>query len=118
MTITTTVRYAIAANLLAGFLAATSAAAEPQKPADPANGKALARSLCANCHVTDASNGAGDAVKPDVPAFRAIANAPGQSPERIAGRIIIPHPAMPDLQLTMSDVRDLVAYIGSLKDAR
>ena len=35
--------------------------------------------------------------------------------EHLAGRIIVPHPAMPSVSLTAQDSRDLVAYIITLK---
>jgi hypothetical protein len=34
--------------------------------------------------------------------------------EIIAGRIIIPHPAMPGVALTVDEIRDLALYIMSL----
>lgn len=51
----------------------------------------------------------------DVPGFPAIANRPGGTPEQIAGRIIVPHPEMPGVSLTAAEIRDIVAYIVSLK---
>jgi mono/diheme cytochrome c family protein len=49
------------------------------------------------------------------PPFPAIANRKDQTPQRLAGAIIIPHPEMPTIQLTMSEIRDIVAYIMSLR---
>ena len=40
---------------------------------------------------------------------------PEQSPERIAGRIVVPHPPMPQIEVTRNEIRDLAAYIMSLK---
>jgi mono/diheme cytochrome c family protein len=37
------------------------------------------------------------------------------SPALIAGGIIMPHPAMPGVQLTVPEIRDIVAYILSLE---
>jgi hypothetical protein len=51
----------------------------------------------------------------DVPSFPAIANRPGASAEHIAGRIIVPHPPMPGIPLTSAEIRDIVAYILTLK---
>jgi mono/diheme cytochrome c family protein len=47
-----------------------------------------------------------------------IAKRSGVTAERLAGRIIVPHPAMPNMQLTVPEIRDIVAYILSLKPAR
>lgn len=41
--------------------------------------------------------------------------SPGGTPEQIAGRIIVPHPEMPGVSLTAAEIRDIVAYIVSLK---
>jgi cytochrome c1 len=34
---------------------------------------------------------------------------------RLAGAITLPHPAMPGVPLTDAELRDIVAYIASLK---
>jgi mono/diheme cytochrome c family protein len=80
---------------------------------DSLKGRELAQRLCATCHVVG-SGEAGTAV-PGVPTFAAIANHKGQTPERLAGLIIIPHPPMPAVQLTMPEIRDVIAYIRSLE---
>jgi cytochrome c len=54
-------------------------------------------------------------MRADVPTFAAIANWPGSTAEYLAGRIIVPHPAMPGVPLTAAEIRDIVAYIISLK---
>jgi hypothetical protein len=54
-------------------------------------------------------------MRADVPSFPTIASRPGISAEHLAGRIIIPHPAMPGVPLTTAEIRDIVAYILSLR---
>ena len=76
-------------------------------------GRELSQRLCTNCHVVDAR--AGGPVRVDVPTFATIAARPDVNGEKIAGAIIIPHPAMPGVQLTVPEIRDIVAYILSLK---
>jgi cytochrome c len=51
----------------------------------------------------------------DVPTFAAIAGRADATAERLAGRIIVPHPPMPNTQLTVAEMRDIIAYILSLK---
>ncbi len=103
-----------AASLAAGtmllFLLVTPAAAQL---ASAERGHELAQRLCVNCHVVD-RNPSGP-VRADVPSFATIAARPEVSAEKIAGAIIIPHPAMPGVQLTVAEIRDIVAYILSLK---
>jgi mono/diheme cytochrome c family protein len=77
-----------------------------------ARGLAVAERACASCHIVR-EGGQGPA-QPGVPSFSAIARHAGQTPERLAGIIIVPHPPMPPLQLTISEIRDVVAYIRSL----
>ncbi len=76
----------------------------------------LAKQLCVNCHVVGEKTQT--KIKDAVPSFQVIANKPGQNLERLAGKIIIPHPLMPTVPLTRSEIRDIVAYIMSLKSER
>ena len=55
---------------------------------------------------------------PDVPSFAAIAKQPDATAERLAGRIIGHHPAMPKTQLTVAEIRDVIAYVLALKPDR
>lgn len=88
-------------------------AAAQSGPGDAAHGRELAERLCTNCHVvTPQPTGP---VRADVPGFPSIANRPGVTAQGLAGAIIIPHPAMPGVQLTVQELRDIVAYILSLK---
>jgi mono/diheme cytochrome c family protein len=99
---------AAAAALLSALPAPASA-----QPANAERGRELSQRLCTNCHVVDA-NPSGP-VRVDVPTFASIAARPDTSPALIAGGIIMPHPAMPGVQLTVSEIRDIVAYILLLK---
>jgi mono/diheme cytochrome c family protein len=81
-------------------------------PPDAQNGLVLAERLCATCHAVAPEAAVG---RPDVPGFAVIAKAPNTTPERLAGAIILPHPAMPGVPLTRAELRDVIAYIMSLK---
>ena len=83
------------------------------RTADAKHGSELAERLCSGCHIV-APNSARTA-NPDVPSFSEIARKNGVTAERLAGRIIVPHPAMPNTQLTVAEIRDIVAYILTLK---
>jgi mono/diheme cytochrome c family protein len=109
------------AGALAGLAGLCVAAAAPgalhaQIHPDPGSGRALAEKLCTGCHIV-AGGAAGATVPADVPSFKAIADKPGQSAEAIAGRIVVPHPPMPEIQLTREEIGDLAAYILSLRGA-
>jgi cytochrome c len=81
--------------------------------ADLQRGHQLAIRLCTNCHALDDQTTT--PMRTDVPSFPMIANRPGANAEQLAGRIIVPHPAMPVVSLTVAEIRDIVAYIVSLK---
>jgi mono/diheme cytochrome c family protein len=82
-------------------------------PGNPQRGRELAARLCVTCHVVDRKTSG--PVRADVPSFLAIARRPGSTAEYLAGKIIVPHPAMPGVALTADEIRDIVAYIVTLK---
>jgi len=51
----------------------------------------------------------------DVPTFTSIARRLPNDAEVLAAFIIDPHPPMPDLGLSREDIRDVLAYIATLK---
>ncbi len=108
------------AAIIALFLSISARSAGGQglhRPApDTANGHRLAETLCTSCHIISPQGG-GSAIV-GVPSFQAIAAHAGQTPERLAGAIIIPHPPMPAIALSNVELRDIVAYILSLKAER
>jgi mono/diheme cytochrome c family protein len=79
---------------------------------DPQHGYDLAGRLCAACHIIGPDHTG--ATRPDVPSFVAIAQILKATPGRIAGAIVLPHPAMPGIPLTQPEIRDITAYIMSL----
>jgi cytochrome c len=99
----------------AGF--ALVGAASAQIHPDAKTGKRIAEKLCVGCHIVGAQ-AAGASVAADVPSFARIANMPGQSVQGIAGAIVVPHPPMPQIQLTREEIGDVAAYILTLRDAR
>jgi len=104
----------VAIVFAAGSLVAPlgSSWAQPS-PADGRRGYELAARLCTHCHAIDRQ--ASSSIRTDAPSFPTIANRPGATAEYLAGRIIVPHPAMPGVPLTIAEIRDIVAYIASLR---
>jgi mono/diheme cytochrome c family protein len=93
-------------------MVSASSFAQPA-PVTSQRGYELAKRLCISCHAVDrATTGP---VRADVPSFAAIARRPGSTEEYLAGKIIVPHPAMPGIALTADEVRNIVAYIVTLK---
>jgi len=98
------------------IISATSPACAQVGLADARRGQELAARLCSGCHIV--SPGSASTANPDIPTFAAIAGRADTTPERLAGRIIIPHPPMPNTQLTIAELRNVIAYIMSLKPSR
>ena len=71
------------------------AARRPDQP-DPFHGKALAKQLCANCHLVDSQQQQTNA---DVPSFSEIANREGQTAGAIMAHIMLPKHPMPTIPL-------------------
>jgi cytochrome c len=96
------------------YLMATAGASVAQPAsANAQRGRELAASLCSGCHVI--GHDTSGTVRADVPSFPAIAGRTGVTAEYLAGRIIVPHPAMPGVPLTAAEIRDIVAFILALK---
>jgi cytochrome c len=106
----------MAAILGVGLIWATGQAAAQTGLADEKRGRQLAERVCSGCHIV--SPGSATTANVDIPTFAAIAGRPDSTAERLAGRIILPHPPMPDTQLTIGEMRDIIAYILSLKPQR
>ena len=95
------------------LIATTTCALVQNRPGDWASGRAAAERLCSNCHVVSPDNA--PSLRGDVPSFMTIARLQSTTPERLAGAIIMPHPAMPGVALTRAELRDVIADIMSLQ---
>lgn len=105
------------AALLALAGAAVAAAADPAhgvSAIDVAEGDRLAHALCVNCHIVDTHS---SVVRTDrVPSFPWIAQQPGLTQGFLVGWLSTSHERMPDYTLTREEIRQLSAYIVSLKN--
>ncbi|MFO0998400.1 MAG: cytochrome c [Alphaproteobacteria bacterium] len=78
---------------------------------DAESGHALARQWCSSCHLVEPGTSGGD----QAPPFESIANDPTRTPARLRGWLASPHPPMPDLKLSRTQIDDVMAYLESLK---
>jgi mono/diheme cytochrome c family protein len=93
---------------------AVGAPTHAQTQAAVTRGREIAERLCAGCHAIDGSEGStiqGTAA----PSFRALADRPYQTAESLQAFILTPGHPMPAMPLELAEIRDLVAYIRSLK---
>jgi len=92
------------------FLVAITALPHAAAAADAANGEKLAKRWCAACHVVAPDQVHGNT---QVAPFSAIAKTPGLDAAKIALYLLLPHPKMPDMNLSRSEAADLATYIAS-----
>jgi len=81
--------------------------------ADVAAGKAYAEKICAACHGVLQ----GEEMSPlmEAPPFQEVADTPGMTEMALAVWLQTSHPTMPNIVLEQDDLRNVVAYIRSLK---
>ena len=77
--------------------------------ADAAKGGIIAKRWCAACHLVSPDQTRANS---DAPSFAAIAHRKKSS--QLTALLTDPHPKMPDMNLTRSEIADIVAYIGTL----
>ncbi len=89
----------------------TAVLATAASAADIKQGEQLAKQWCSNCHVI-----AGDQAKggDTAPTFSAIAETAAARTDDLQAWLADPHPPMPNLNLTLYEIDDLLAYIESL----
>ena len=78
--------------------------------ADADQGATLAKRWCAACHVVaaDQQSAGGQA-----PPFSAIGKTPDLDTSKLALFLLLPHPKMPDMNLSRAEAADLAEYIKS-----
>jgi mono/diheme cytochrome c family protein len=93
--------------LTVGLTAPANAAGRPEE------GQAIAERWCAACHQVGDNKAV---VTTEAPAFASIAaKYRGEEGFKVLEAFLAdPHPVMPSMSLTRQEIRDLVAYIGSL----
>ena len=97
---------------LVAFVAATTFAQQSLAAGDPERGAKLAIEWCSSCHLVSERQ---TSATTEAPPFAAIAQRSSDELSALAGFLADPHPPMPDFSLTRQEIRDLLAYIASLK---
>ena len=94
--------------LIGAILAAGAARAQ-----DIDAGKKLAQASCSGCHLVDST---GQKSSSDAgPTFASIARMPSTTALSLAAFLATPHAGMPDLVLDRTEIRNISAYILSLR---
>lgn len=98
--------------ITAMLLAPAGAAAQD---ADVEAGAAYAEQVCAACHAVLANEQYSPL--PEAPTFQSVADTPGMTELALTVFLQSSHPTMPNIILTQDEMRNVVAYIRSLKTA-
>ncbi len=81
--------------------------------ADIEAGAAYAEQVCAACHAVLANEQISPL--PQAPTFQSVADTPGMTELALTVWLQSSHPTMPNIILKQDDLRNVVAYIRSLK---
>jgi mono/diheme cytochrome c family protein len=98
------------------FFAAAMLAAGTARAQDIAAGKAIAQARCSNCHRVDPRQKA--TVRATAPTFLSIAQMTSTTEMSLAAFLTTPHGGMPNLILNREEIRDVSAYILSLRNSQ
>jgi mono/diheme cytochrome c family protein len=99
--------------LVAAAAALGSGYAAHAQEADVAAGKAYAEQVCAACHAVSPAEEFSPL--PQAPTFQSVADTPGMTELALSVWLQSSHPTMPNIVLEQDDLRNVVAYIHSLK---
>jgi mono/diheme cytochrome c family protein len=95
------------------FLALFAAPSVAAAAGDPQRGRELAEQWCSSCHLVSAEQ---QTASTDAPPFETIADRSPDEFSWLEAFLADPHPPMPQLSLSRDEIRDLVAYIASLRE--
>jgi mono/diheme cytochrome c family protein len=98
--------------LVLGLLAAATGGLQAQEAGDARQGRALAQAVCADCHAIGKGRPSPNA---NAPTFEAIASLRGMSARAIVVALQTSHRTMPNLMLADDEMRNVIAYILSLR---
>ena len=75
----------------------------------------MARQICSECHTVDRSQA--PSPNPASPRFETIANVPGMTAAALTVALQTSHRTMPNVMLNPEELRNVIAYILSLRRA-
>lgn len=84
------------------------------KEADARAGLRIAREVCASCHAVEARQDRSP--HPQAPPFERVARVPGMTTAALTVAMRTSHKTMPNIMLGDRELRDVTAYITSLRE--
>ena len=97
------------------IIATTAGTAQAQESGNIRQGLTLAREACAPCHLVVKEEGR--STNPDAPTFETIARTSGLTSAALTLMLQTSHNNMPNIVLKGDDLKNIVAYILSLKES-
>jgi mono/diheme cytochrome c family protein len=94
-------------------LVTVSCNAHAQVAGDPAKGHAYVAQICSECH--NIEKGQRPSPNGQAPNFETIAKTPGMTAIALTAALRTPHRTMPNVIVADDDLRDVVAYVLSLR---
>jgi len=105
-------KHLLLATLGAAFvLTSATAVIAAEKEGDPQAGFEYAHAYCATCHGISEEK----SPLPQAPRFRHVADTTGMTATALQVWMQTSHPTMPNIIVEPKDMRDIIAYILSLK---
>jgi mono/diheme cytochrome c family protein len=98
---------------LMAVLVCVAGPARAQDIGDVVNGAVIARQVCAECHAVE--RGKSRSSNEEAPAFDAIAKTPGMTSIALTAALRTSHRRMPNIILSDAELKDIVAYLLTLK---
>ena len=102
----------ILCTLLVGCYAFSGVLGSSALAAGADNGKALADRWCSSCHVVDHEQ---KLATDQAPPFASVARMPAFDASKLAFLLLKPHPNMPTLSLSRTEITNIAEYIATLK---
>jgi mono/diheme cytochrome c family protein len=107
---------AVAAEAVTSATGPASQQGQSATVSDVAAGHDRALLICAACHVVAPDQQLAPLLRPPAPAFQAIVNRPNTTERGLHDFLLAPHGKMPNPSLMDQQVRELVAYMMTLRD--
>ena len=101
-------RQIVAAGLALSLLAGSAYAAAVR--GNPEAGRALVTNSCTACHASYSTNAAIDGAPP----LSFLAKDNKANPRWVRGWLMDPHPPMPGIMLSRTQIDDVIAYLSTL----
>jgi mono/diheme cytochrome c family protein len=98
---------------LAAFITVTAGLVQAQDLPERLKGATLAQQICAECHAVQA--GQPRSPNGQAPTFETVAKTPGMTAIALTAILRTSHRTMPNIVLADNDLRNVIAYIMTLK---